>query len=46
MGNDHPCKTMEIGKIKLKLHDNVVRTLGKVWYVPNLKKNLTSLGVI
>ncbi|KAM7477355.1 hypothetical protein LguiA_025568 [Lonicera macranthoides] len=46
MGNDHACKTMGIGTIRLKMHDGVVRTLRDVQYVPDLKKNLISLGVL
>ncbi|KAM7469064.1 hypothetical protein LguiA_007247 [Lonicera macranthoides] len=44
MGNDHACKTMGIGMIRLKIHDGVVCTLGDVRYVPDLKKKLISLG--
>ena len=40
MGNNHPCQTMGIGSLKLKMLDGAVRTLGEVWYVFNLKKNL------
>ena len=46
MGNDSACKTKGIGKIHLKMHDGAVRVLTDVRYVPNLKKNLISLGVL
>ena len=44
MGNDHVCRTEGIGTVKLKLHDGVVRTLMEIRYIPDLKKNLISLG--
>ncbi|XP_058192579.1 uncharacterized protein LOC131309885 isoform X3 [Rhododendron vialii] len=46
MGNDHACKTHGVGKIRLKLHDGSIRVLTEVWYVPDLKKNLISLGTL
>ncbi|GJX95918.1 retrovirus-related pol polyprotein from transposon TNT 1-94 [Tanacetum coccineum] len=35
-----------IGTIRIKMHDGVVRTLTDVRHVPDLKKNLISLGVL
>ena len=46
MGNDNACKTMGIGTIQLKNHDGSIQVLTDVRYVPNLKKNLISLGVL
>jgi hypothetical protein len=46
MGNDVACKMKGIGKIRLKLHDGSTRVLKEVQYVPNMKKNLISLGVL
>ncbi|GJY56996.1 retrovirus-related pol polyprotein from transposon TNT 1-94 [Tanacetum coccineum] len=46
MGNDSPCKVVGIGAIRIKMHDGVVRTLTDVRHVPDLKKNLISLGVL
>ena len=46
MGNDHPCKTIGIGSIKLRNHDGTTRILRDVRYVPKLKKNLISLGAL
>jgi hypothetical protein len=46
MGNDVACKTKGIGKIRLKLHDGSARVLKEVQYVPDMKKNLISLGVL
>lgn len=44
LGNDHECGVMGIGDIKLKLHDGTCRTLTSVRHVPDLKRNLISLG--
>lgn len=46
MGNNHSCKVEGIGDISLKLHDNNLRILTGVRYVPNLKRNLISLGTL
>ena len=46
MGNDNPCKTTEIGSIKLRNHDGSTRILRDVRYVPKLKKNLISLKAL
>ncbi|GJT95003.1 retrovirus-related pol polyprotein from transposon TNT 1-94 [Tanacetum coccineum] len=35
-----------IGTIQIRMHDGVVRTLTDVHHVPDLKKNLISLGVL
>jgi len=46
MGNNHSCKVKGIGDIPLKLHDNKIRMLTDVRYVPGLKRNLISLGTL
>ncbi|KAG6434403.1 hypothetical protein SASPL_106035 [Salvia splendens] len=46
MGNDNPCKTAGIGSIKLRNQDGSTRILKDVRYVPQLKKNLFSLGAL
>ncbi|KAH9659027.1 hypothetical protein KPL70_023708 [Citrus sinensis] len=46
MGNDNACKTMGIGTIQLKNHDGSIQVLTDVCYIPSLKKNLISLGVL
>nr|KYP59893.1 Retrovirus-related Pol polyprotein from transposon TNT 1-94 [Cajanus cajan] len=46
MGNDMACKTISIGTIQIKMHDGVIRTLTEVRHVPDLKKNLISVGVL
>ncbi|KAJ8899013.1 hypothetical protein K2173_008836 [Erythroxylum novogranatense] len=46
MGNNNACKTKGIGKICLKMHDGTVRELSDVRYVPDMKKNLISIGAL
>ncbi|KAG6415529.1 hypothetical protein SASPL_122941 [Salvia splendens] len=46
MGNDNPCKTVGIGSINLRNQDGSTRILKDVRYVPQLKKNLISLGAL
>ena len=46
MSNDATCKVVGIGTIKIKMFDNVVRTLGEVRHVPKVKKNLISLETL
>ena len=46
MGNDNAYKTRGIGNIRLKMFDETIRVLTDVRYVPNLKKNLISLGTL
>ena len=46
MGNDASCKVARIGNIRIKMFDGVVRTLCDVRHVPDLRKNLISLGTL
>ena len=46
MGNNSTCKFIGIGTMKIKMHNEVVRTLTHVRYALDLKKNLISLGVL
>ncbi|XP_047256674.1 uncharacterized protein LOC107851807 isoform X1 [Capsicum annuum] len=46
MGNNTPCKVFGKGTVRIRMHDGVVRTLTDVIYVPDLKKNLISLGTL
>jgi len=41
-----PCKIIGIGSIKIRMHDGIVRILSNVRHVPNLKRNLISLGTL
>ena len=42
MGNNQSCNVQGIDDISLKLHDNKVRTLTEVRYVPGLCQNSNS----
>ena len=46
MGNNVSCQIVGVGNIRIKMYDNTVRTLTSFRNVPDLKKNLTSLGVL
>ena len=46
MGNNHSCKTVGLGSVRIKMHDGVVKTLLDVRHVPELRKNLISEGVL
>ena len=46
MSNDSTCKMTGIGSVQIKMFDGVIRKLNDVRYVPDLKKNLISLGVL
>ena len=42
----HPCNMEGIGTVRIKMFDGIVRELKKVRYVPQLKKNLISVGAL
>ena len=46
MGNDATCPVIGIVTVKIKMFDGVVRVLSNVRHVPDLRKNLISLGVL
>jgi hypothetical protein len=46
MGNGIPCKIVGVGSIRIRMFDGIVRELTNVRYVPELKSNLISLGVL
>jgi hypothetical protein len=46
MGNDISCKFVGIGIIQIKMFDGTVKILIDVRHVPELRKNLISLGVL
>ncbi|KAJ9547247.1 hypothetical protein OSB04_019790 [Centaurea solstitialis] len=41
-----PCHVVGIGSMSIKMHDGMVRTLTDVRHVPDMKKNLISLGAL
>ena len=46
LGNNKACKVSGIGKVQIRMYDGCTRTLGEVRYVPDLKRNLLSIGVL
>lgn len=46
MGINDICKVISMGNVNLKVHDKTIRELKEVRYVPNLKRNLISLGML
>ena len=46
MGNDAICKVVGKGIIRLKMLDGMTRELANVRHVPDLKRNLISLGIL
>ena len=46
MGNNTTCKVVRVGSVKMRMFDEMVRTLMDVRQVPGLKKNLISLGTL
>ena len=46
LGNNASCKVAGIGTVRIKMFNGVVRTLGDVRYVPDLKRNLISLSTL
>ena len=46
MGDDRPCNMEGIGKTQIMMFDRMVRELKKVRYVPQVKKNLISIGAL
>lgn len=46
MGNDHPCQIEGIGSVKIQMFDGTVRIVTDVRYIPDMRKNLLSLGVL
>ena len=46
MGNNSICKIIGIEDVSLKLHDGSIRVIKQVKHVPDLKRNLISLGML
>ncbi|KAG8472848.1 hypothetical protein CXB51_034773 [Gossypium anomalum] len=46
MGNNSPCKIIGIGIIQIRMHNRTIIKLSDVSHVPNLKKNIISLGIL
>jgi hypothetical protein len=46
IGNDAACTIIGMRTIKIKMSDGVVRTLEEVRHIPDMRKNLISLGTL
>ena len=46
MGDDHACNMEGIDTMQIKMLDGMVRELKEVRYVPQLKRNLISVGAL
>ena len=46
MGSNSSCKVAGIGTVRIRMFDGVVRTLGDVRHVLDLKRNLISLSTL
>ncbi|KAH9779095.1 hypothetical protein KPL71_007588 [Citrus sinensis] len=46
MGNNSICRIIGIGNVSLRLHDGSTRVINQVRHVPDLKRNLISLGML
>ena len=46
LGDNKACKIAGIGSVLIKMHDGSERVISDVRYVPNLKRNLLSIGAL
>ena len=46
MGNNTMCKVVRLGTIRFKMFDGMIRELRDVRHIPDLKRNLISLGTL
>ena len=46
MGDDHLCNMEGIGIVQINMFNGMVRELKEVIYVPQVKKNLISVGAL
>jgi hypothetical protein len=46
MGNEISCKVVGIGSIRIKMFDGTVKILTDLRHVPELRKNLISMGFL
>ena len=46
MGDNHPCNIEGMGTVRIKMEDGMVRELKEVRYIPQLKRNLISVGAL
>lgn len=46
LGNNYVCKVKGIGSVKMRMHDGSIKMLSEVRYIPEVKRNLVSLGLL
>ena len=46
MSNNTMCKKLGIGNIRMRMFDGQIRTLTNVRHIPDLRKNLLSVGAL
>ena len=46
LGNNKACKVQGVGSIRIKMYNGVEKMLENVRYIPELKRNLISLGML
>ena len=46
MSDDHLCNVEGMGTVRIKMFDGIVRELKEVRYVPQLKRNIISVGAL
>lgn len=46
MKNNHACKTVRLDSIRIRMNNGVVRALTDLRHVPELNKNLISIGAL
>ena len=46
LGNNRPCKVQGVGSVRVRLHNDVENVLTSVRYIPELTRNLISLGML
>ncbi|KAL0368146.1 UNVERIFIED_CONTAM: hypothetical protein Scaly_1033500 [Sesamum calycinum] len=46
LGDDRCCNIVVVGEVRIKMYNGTVRTLSDDRHIPNLKKNLISLGTL
>ncbi|KAL0440731.1 UNVERIFIED_CONTAM: Retrovirus-related Pol polyprotein from transposon TNT 1-94 [Sesamum radiatum] len=46
LGDDRCCNIISVGDARIKMYDGTIRTLSDVRHIPDLKKNLISLGTL
>jgi len=46
MGDDHSCNVEGMSTVRIKIDNGIIRELKEMRYVPQLKRNLISVGTL